>query len=58
MDATSVPKAERMRKARALALTEAEERFRHELMDQDERQELADRIRRLRRQAEKTARRA
>jgi len=48
MATASVPKAERIRKAREHALKEAEERHRHELMDDEERQVLGDRIRRLR----------
>jgi hypothetical protein len=42
------PKAERLRTARTLALKEAEERFRHELMDADERLEVLAQIKRLR----------
>ncbi len=49
MATTSVPKAERLRTVRALALKEAIDRFNHELMDDEERQLLRDRIRRLRR---------
>ena len=49
------PKAERLRTARTLALKEAEERFRHELMSDEERQLLLDRIRRLRRAVETNA---
>ena len=49
------PKAERLRTARTLALKEAEERFRHELMDDEERMLLLDRIRRLRRAVETDA---
>ncbi len=48
-------KAERLRTARTLALKEAQERFRHELMDDAERQHLLDRIRRLRRAVETDA---
>jgi hypothetical protein len=50
MATTSVPKAERLRNARTLALKEAVERFNHELLDDEERQLLLDRIKRLRRQ--------
>jgi hypothetical protein len=50
MATTSVPKAERLRIARALALKKAVERFNHELMDDEERQLLLDRIKRLGRQ--------
>ena len=49
MATTSVPKAERLRTVRALALKEAIDRFNYELMDDEERQLLRDRIRRLRR---------
>jgi hypothetical protein len=48
MATTSVPKAERLRSARTLALKEAVERFNNELMDEEERQLLLDRIKRLR----------
>jgi hypothetical protein len=48
MATTSVPKAERLQTARAYALKEAIDRFNHELMDDEERQLLLDRIRRLR----------
>jgi hypothetical protein len=41
------PKAERLRTARALALKEAIERFNRELMDDEERMILLDRIKRL-----------
>jgi hypothetical protein len=51
MATTSVPKAERLRSARADALKEAVERFNNELMSDEERQLLLDRIKRLRRQA-------
>ena len=51
----STPKAERLRTARALALKEAEERFNNELMDDEERMLLLDRIRRLRRLVETNA---
>jgi len=50
MATTSVPKAERLRAARALALQEAANRYNHELLDDEEHQLLLDRIRRLRRQ--------
>jgi hypothetical protein len=49
MATTSLPKAERLRNARTLALKEAVERFNNELMDDEERQLLRDRIKRLRR---------
>ena len=48
MATTSVPKAERLRTARAHALKEAIDRYNHELMDDSERQLLLDRIKRLR----------
>ena len=48
MDTTTVPKAERRRKDRALALKEAVDRYNHELMDAEERLLLLARIRRLR----------
>jgi hypothetical protein len=48
MATTSVPKAERLRSARAHALKEAVERFNNELMSDEERQLLLDRIKRLR----------
>ena len=48
MATTSVPEAERLKNARTLALKEAVDRFNHELMDDEERQLLLDRIRRLR----------
>ncbi len=48
MSTTSVPKGERLRIARGHALKEAVERFNHELMDDEERQLLLDRIKRLR----------
>jgi hypothetical protein len=41
------PKAERLRIARTLALKEAEERYRHELMSDEERLEVLARIKRL-----------
>jgi hypothetical protein len=41
------PKAERLRRARALAYEEALQRYSHELMDDEERLVLLDRIRRL-----------
>jgi hypothetical protein len=43
-------KAERRRRARALAYGEALQRLAHELLDDGERQELLDRIRRYERQ--------
>lgn len=49
MTTTSVPKAERLRLARAHALKEAVVRFDNELMDDEERMLLLDRIKRLRR---------
>jgi hypothetical protein len=45
---TSVPKTERLRIARTHALKEAIERFNNELMDDEERMLLLDRIKRLR----------
>ena len=45
MATTSVPKAERLRR---IALKEAVDRFNNELMSDEERQLLLDRIRRLR----------
>jgi len=48
MATTSVPKEERLRIARARALNEAIDRFNHELLDDEERQLLLDRIKRLR----------
>jgi hypothetical protein len=45
----TVPKAERLRRARDHALREAEERYRNELMDDDERLEVLARIKRLKR---------
>jgi len=48
MATTSVPKAERLRTVRALALQEAIDRFNHELMDDEQRHLLLDRIKRLR----------
>jgi hypothetical protein len=48
MATTSVPKAERLRTVRALALKEAIVRFNNELMSDEERQVLRDRIKRLR----------
>ena len=47
MDTTSVPKVERLRVARALALEEATERFNNELLDDEERLEILARIKRL-----------
>jgi len=52
MATTSVPKAERLRIARAHALKEAIARFNHELLDDEERQLLLDRIKRLRKAQE------
>jgi hypothetical protein len=43
----SLPKAERVRRARALAYEEALERYNHELLDVEERCELLSRIKRL-----------
>jgi hypothetical protein len=48
MASTSVPKAERLRNARTLALKEAIDRYNHELLGDEERQLLLDRIKRLR----------
>jgi hypothetical protein len=48
MATTSVPKAERLRTVRALALKEAIDRYNNELMSDEERQLLLDRIKRLR----------
>ena len=47
MASTSLPKAQRLRTARALALKEAVDRHRHELLDPQERLVLEERIRRL-----------
>jgi hypothetical protein len=47
LSTTSVPKTERLRIARKHALEEAIERFDNELMDDEERMVLLDRIRRL-----------
>ena len=47
MAETSVPKEDRLRIARGLALKEATQRFNNELMDDEERQLLLDRIQRL-----------
>ena len=47
MASTSVPKTERLRTARALALKEATDRYRHELLDDEERMLLLARIKRL-----------
>jgi hypothetical protein len=52
MDAASVPKAERIRKARALALKEAVDRYNNESMDTEERLLVLERIRRLRKKIE------
>jgi hypothetical protein len=49
MATTSVPKAERLRNARGRALKEAVDRFNHELLDDEERLMLLERIKRLRR---------
>jgi hypothetical protein len=51
----TTPKAERLRTVRALALKEATERYNHELTDDEERQEVLDRIKRLRRAVETDA---
>ncbi len=51
MTTTSVQKAEWLR----IALKEAEERFRHELMDDEERLEVLDHVKRLRRAVETDA---
>jgi hypothetical protein len=48
MATTSVPKAERLRTVRALALKEAIDRFNHELMDDEERMLLLELTKRLR----------
>jgi len=50
MVTTSLPKEERLRTARALALKEAVDRFNNELMDDEERQLLLDCIKHLRRE--------
>ncbi len=47
MASTSVPKTERRQTARELALKEAIDRFNHELMDDEERLQVLDRIKRL-----------
>ncbi len=52
MATTSVPKSERLQSARTLALKEATDRYNHELMDEEERLLLLDRIRRLRKTLE------
>jgi len=49
MATTSVPKEERLRIARTHAVKEAIARFNRELLDDEERMLLLDRIRRLRR---------
>ena len=49
MATTSVPKAERLRNARGRSLKEAVDRFNHELLDDEERHMLLERIKRLRR---------
>ena len=46
---TTLPKAERLRRARARAYEEALQRYSHELLDDEERQLLWDRIQRLQR---------
>jgi hypothetical protein len=51
----SVPKTERLRTARALALKEATECYNHELLPDEERMLLLDRIKRLRRAVERYA---
>jgi hypothetical protein len=48
VDKTSVPKTERLQKVRALALKEAIDRFENELLPDEERMLLLDRIKRLR----------
>ena len=48
MDTTTIPKVERIRKARAVALKEAVERYNHADMGTEERLLLLERIRRLR----------
>ncbi len=48
MSNTSVAKATRKRMARELALREAEDRYRHELMGDEERLMVLERIKRLR----------
>jgi hypothetical protein len=45
----TLPKAERLRRARARAYEEALQRYAHELLDDEERQLLLDRIKRLQR---------
>ena len=47
MTMKSLPKADRLRTARALALKEATDRYSHELMDYQERLLLLERIRRI-----------
>ncbi len=49
MASTTLPKAERLRRARARAYEEALARYSNELMDDEERQLLWDRIKRLQR---------
>ena len=48
MATTSVPKAERLRNARTLALKEAMDRYNHEILGVEERLMLLERIKRLR----------
>ena len=48
VDTTTIPKVERIRKARAVALKEAVERYNHADMGTEERLLLLERIRRLR----------
>jgi hypothetical protein len=55
MTTTSVSKTERLRSARACALKEAVERFNNELLPDEERMLLLDRIKRLRRTVETDA---
>jgi hypothetical protein len=47
MDTTSLPKTERLRRVRARAYEEALQRYSHELLDDEERMLLLDRIKRL-----------
>ena len=49
MATATLPKAERLRRARARAYEEALQRYAHELLDDEERQLLLDRIKRLQR---------
>jgi len=55
MVTTSVPKRERLWTARTLDLKEAEDRYNHELLDDEEKLLLLARIKRLRRQLENRA---